>query len=58
MTNDHDPKQVPKRGKFWLLHDYSELDRQIDKFRQLAEDYKKSNRAYYGEYLSRILFEE
>jgi len=45
-----------QRGRFWRLLDYSELDMQIDKFRQLAQDYKQSNRAYYGEYLSSILF--
>ena len=43
-------------GRMWRVCDYSELDRQIEKFRQLAEEYKKSNTSYYGEYLSRFLF--
>ena len=43
---------------FWQVFDYSELDAQILKFRQLAQAYKQSNRAYYGEYLSSILFGE
>jgi hypothetical protein len=38
--------------------DYSCLDLQIEKFRQLALEYKKSNVEYYGEYLSSILFDE
>ena len=42
----------------WRIFDYSELDGQIEKFRQLAEEYKKSNTSYYGEYLASILFGE
>ena len=42
--------------KVWRFFDYSELDRQIDKFRELAAEYKKSNTSYYGEYLASILF--
>ncbi len=38
--------------------DYSGLDVQIEKFRRLAEEYKQNNVAYYGEYLSSILFGE
>ena len=44
--------------KMWLIFDYSDLDRQIEKFRQLAVEYKENNTSYYGEYLSRILFNE
>jgi hypothetical protein len=40
----------------WRLFDYSALDEQIEKFRSLADAYKKDNMAYYGEYLSGILF--
>lgn len=49
---------MPRSRRFWRLLDYSRLDEQIEKFRQLAEAYKKDNRAYYGEYLSNILFGE
>jgi hypothetical protein len=45
-------------GRMWRILDYSELDRQIEKFRQLAVEYKKSNTSYYGEYLSSILFSD
>jgi len=44
----------PKQA--WRLFDYSELDEQIENFRRLAYAYKKDNMAYYGEYLSGILF--
>lgn len=47
---------MKKRDRFWRLFDYSHLDAQIEKFRQLANEYKQSNRAYYGEYFSSILF--
>jgi len=43
-------------GRTCRIFDYSEVDRQIDKFRQLAEEYKKDNTNYYGEYLAAILF--
>ena len=36
----------------------AELDEQIEKFRGLADEYKESNKKYYGEYLSRILYDE
>lgn len=49
---------MPCLEHVWRIFDYSELDEQIEKFRQLADAYKKENSAYYGEYLSRILFEE
>ncbi len=49
---------MQKRGRFWRIFDYSELDTQIAKFRKIAREYKQSNRAYYGEYLSSILFGE
>ncbi|GFE62674.1 hypothetical protein [Geobacter sp. AOG2] len=42
--------------RVWRIFDYSELDQQIEKFRQLAFEYKKSNKSYYGEYLSSFLF--
>lgn len=42
--------------RVWRILDYSELDRQIEKFRELAAEYKKSNTSYYGEYLASILF--
>ncbi|BCS55940.1 hypothetical protein [Geobacter sp. SVR] len=45
-------------GRLWRLFDYSDIDAQIEKFRQLANEYKESNRAYYGEYLSSILFND
>jgi len=38
--------------------DYTDIDQQIEKFRQLALEYKKANMAYFGEYLSKILFDE
>jgi len=44
--------------RIWRIFDYSELDQQIEKFRQLASEYKKSNTSYYGEYLSSFLFGE
>ena len=37
---------------------FNELDQQITKFRSLAQELKDENRRYYGEYLSRILFDE
>ena len=45
-----------KPGRRWRLFDYSSLDQQIEKFRHLAEEYKKSNTSYYGEFLAKILF--
>ncbi|HEY4745550.1 MAG TPA: hypothetical protein VIH45_12875 [Desulfuromonadaceae bacterium] len=36
--------------------DYSGIDAQIEKFRRLAAEYRQDNMAYYGEYLSSILF--
>jgi hypothetical protein len=41
----------------WHPFDYSYIDLQIEKFRQLANEYKKANVEYYGEYLSSILFD-
>lgn len=38
--------------------DYSALDVQIEKFRELAHGYRQANREYYGEYLSGILFDD
>lgn len=40
----------------WRPFDYSVLDEQIEKFRRLAEEYRQDNVAYYGEYLSSILY--
>lgn len=37
--------------------DYTCIDQQIAKFRQLAAEYKRANVEYYGEYLSSILFD-
>jgi hypothetical protein len=42
----------------WRPLDYASIDLQIEKFRQLAYEYKQANVAYYGEYLSSILFDE
>ncbi len=42
----------------WRPFDYSGIDEQIEKFRQLADAYRQDNIAYYGEYLSSILFGE
>lgn len=47
-----------KHSRRWRVFDYSELDLQIEKFRELAVEYKKSNTSYYGEYLANILFGE
>lgn len=49
---------MQRSARFWRLFDYSKLDEQIEKFRQLADAYKKDNTAYYGEYLANILFGE
>ena len=46
-------KQIFRR----IFTPYRELDPQIAKFRKLAKEYEQHNRAYYGEYLSRILFD-
>ena len=45
-----------RREKLWRPFDYSGIDEQIEKFRQLADAYRQDNMAYYGEYLSSILF--
>ena len=37
---------------------FAELDHQITKFQVLAGELKDENRRYYGEYLSRILFDD
>ncbi len=42
--------------RVWRPFDYSALDEQIEKFRRLAEEYRQDNVAYYGEYLSSILY--
>lgn len=39
-----------------ILFPYRLLDSRIAKFRELADQYKQHNRAYYGEYFSSILF--
>ena len=39
------------------LFPYRLLDSRIARFRELAHQYKIHNRAYYGEYLSSILFD-
>jgi len=40
-----------------VLFPYRKLDDRIARFRELSNQYKESNRAYYGEYLSSILFD-
>ena len=35
--------------------DFSELDRQIDKMRDLRDSYRAANLAYYGEQLAALL---
>ncbi len=37
------------------LFDFSELDRQIDKMRELRDSYRAANRAFYGEQLAALL---
>lgn len=37
------------------LLDFSELDRQIDKLKDLRDSYRAANVAYYGEYLASLL---
>jgi hypothetical protein len=44
------------RERAWRPFDYSGIDEQIGKFRKLAAEYRRDNVAYYGEYLSSILF--
>jgi len=39
------------------LLDFSKMDEQIAKFRDLRDSYRAANRAYYGEYLAAILEE-
>lgn len=39
-----------------LQSPFGELDSQIDKFRCLKNEMEGVNRAYYGEYLSQLLF--
>lgn len=35
--------------------DFSELDRQIDKIKDLRDSYRAANRVFYGEYLAGLL---
>lgn len=37
------------------LLDFSELDKQIAKIKELRDSYRAANRAYYGEYLAALL---
>ncbi len=37
------------------LMDFSELDKQIAKIKELRDSYRAANRAYYGEYLAALL---
>ena len=39
----------------FVLFDFSELDRQIAKIKELRDSYRAENRAYYGEYLAALL---
>lgn len=41
-----------------LQRPLGDLDRQITKFKGLAEEMKNENRRYYGDYLSRMLFDD
>jgi len=47
---------MSRREQLWHPFDYSGIDEQIEKFRQLADAYRQDNMIYYGEYLSGILF--
>ena len=47
---------MSRLDRVWQPFDYSGIDEQIEKFRRLADEYKQDNMAYYGEYLSSILF--
>lgn len=38
-----------------VLFDFSELDRQIDKIKELRDSYRAANRSYYGDYLAALL---
>jgi hypothetical protein len=49
---------MPCLERAWRPFDYSALDEQIGKFRKLAEEYRRDNAEYYGEYLSSILFDD
>ncbi len=35
--------------------DFSKMDEQIAKFRELRDSYREANRVYYGEYLAALL---
>jgi hypothetical protein len=37
------------------LMDFSELDKQIAKIRELRDSYRAANRAFYGDYLAALL---
>ena len=37
------------------LVDFSELDKQIDKLKDLRDSYREANRAYYGDFLAAML---
>ena len=39
----------------FVLFDFSELDRQIAKIKELRDSYRAENRACYGEYLAAFL---
>lgn len=49
---------MSRLGRVLPAFDYSALDEQIEKFRRLAEEYRQDNVAYYGEYLSSILYDD
>jgi hypothetical protein len=44
-----------ERSFFRLLMDFSELDRQITKLRELRDSYRKANISYYGKELAALL---
>lgn len=37
------------------LFDFSELDKQIAKIKELRDSYREANRAYYGDFLAALL---
>lgn len=43
--------------KFRLLN-FSELDKQLEKIRELRDSYREANIAYFGEHLSKMLDEQ
>jgi hypothetical protein len=44
-----------KMTDFSLFSDLRDLERQVDKFRDLRDSYRAANRAFYGEQLAALL---